>query len=206
MRYLLFISCLFLSACVSPYKKLRPVPGDPSCIIHLKPEFNGVLYKTEVAVVGKHISGLLLIKTMPDSSVRLVFTSETGFKFFDFEFFADSGFKVNYILKQMDKEALIKTLRNDFELILWRNTGIQNPQVLSDGLNHYHVFPREKGVNYYITDTTCTKLVRIEKASKRKPVVEIILQEYHNNIPDSIWIAHKNKTFNFTIALKRLEK
>ena len=69
----------------------------------------------EVDVIGKYLSGLLLLKTMPDSSIRMVFSNEMGFKFFDFEFTPGGGFKVNYIIKKMDRRPVIKTLRQDFD-------------------------------------------------------------------------------------------
>ncbi len=81
MRYLLFINLFFLSACVSQYKGLQNASGDISCIQKFKPVFTSALYNTQVNVVGKHLSGLLLIKTMPDSSIRIVFSNELGFKF-----------------------------------------------------------------------------------------------------------------------------
>jgi hypothetical protein len=44
----------------------------------------------------------------------------------------------------------------------------------------------------------------MERASKRKIVVEAIMKDYINGIPDTIGISHK--TFNFTIGLKRIER
>ncbi|HQY12763.1 MAG TPA: hypothetical protein PK133_11145, partial [Ferruginibacter sp.] len=76
------------------------------------------LYSTTVDVSGNHLSGLLLVKKMPDSSTRMVFSSEMGLSFFDFEFSADGNFKVYSIIKKMNRKAVIKTLRHDFELVL----------------------------------------------------------------------------------------
>jgi hypothetical protein len=84
-----------------------------------------------------------------------------------------------------------------------RNTDVQYASVLSDGTHHYYAFPQEKGSNYYITDTLCSELLRMERASQRKPVVEAVMQHYKNGLPDTIGIKHTG--FNFTIGLKRLE-
>src|ERR1700712_4842391 len=118
MRYLLFISIIFLSACASQYKGLRDTQGDINCVQKFKPVFVSALYNTQVNVIGKHLSGLLLIKTMPDNSIRMVFSNEMGFKFFDFGFGADGKFTVFSIIKQMNKKAVIKTLQKDFELVM----------------------------------------------------------------------------------------
>src|SRR5258708_13414216 len=75
-------------------------------------------YHASVEVVGNHISGLLLIKNMPDSAIRVVFTNEAGITFFDFGFSRDRTFTVHSIIKKLNKKPVVQTLRKDFELIL----------------------------------------------------------------------------------------
>src|SRR3978361_803813 len=117
MRHLLLSSCLFvLVGCSSVYKNLQPATGNINYIQKFKPNFKNALYKAEIDVVGHHLSGLLLIKTLPDSTIRMVFSTEMGYKFFDFAFSPDGDFKVFYVVKQMNKNAVIKTLKKDFEL------------------------------------------------------------------------------------------
>jgi hypothetical protein len=174
-----------------------------NCVQKFKPEFNRVVYKTSADVRKVHISGLLLIKTMPDSSVRIVFTNEMGFPFFDFGFGADTGFRVYQITPGMDKKYLITTLRKDFELILFRNMDSTSSFELRDSLLVYHAYPQPGGINYYITDILCKQLVKIQRASKKKPVVEASFPgNVYGNVPDSILIRHLN--FNFTISLKKI--
>lgn len=168
----------------------------------LKPFFGSALYRTEVDVIGKHLGGLLIIKMMPDSGTRLVFTSEMGLTFFDFGFSKDGQFTVYRIIHQMDKKAVIKTLRKDFELILWEHTDASHMRTLTDGRNRYYGFPQEKGINYYITDSACTRLLRAEKSSNRKPFVVAQWPGFKGGTPDSVVISHTQ--FSFTIALKRL--
>jgi hypothetical protein len=202
MRYLLLISyVVFFFSCSSVYRGMEKTAADPSCVLSFRPQFSKVLYNTKVDVTGKHLSGLLLIKTMPDSSIRLVFSNEMGVKYFDFEFAADGAFKVYYILPQMDKKAVRTTLRKDFELLLMQHLDLhQHFALKKDGLV-YHGFPQEKGNNYYITDSTCS---RLERASRRKPVVVAVMEHFSGGIPDSIGISHTN--FNFNIGLKKLKQ
>lgn len=204
-HYLLLSSCLFfLTACSSVYHGMQHADADPSCLVAFRPTFTRALYNTQVDVVGKHLSGLLLLKQMPDSSTRLVFSNEMGFKYFDFEFSAAGGFKVWYILPQMDKKAVKTTLRKDFALLLMQHLDLKKSFVLKkDGLIYYG-FPQTKGNNYYITDSTCRQLVRVERASRRKPVVTAVMQHYKDGMPDTIGISHAN--FNFTIGLKKLKQ
>lgn len=205
MRFLLLSSCLlFFVGCAAVHKQMQPVNADISKLQKFRPAFTVALYNTKVDVVGNHLSGLLLIKKMPDSSLRMVFSNEMGFKFFDFEFSADGNFKVYSIVKQMNKRSVLKTLRKDFELILMDRLDSSTASTrINNGLL-YHIFPQSKGFNYYITDSTGHELVRLERASKRKTVVEAIMQNYINGIPDTIGISHK--TFDFTIGLKRIER
>jgi hypothetical protein len=205
MNYLLSGSLLFLLLGCSPlHKHMQAVNGSAATLQQFKPSFKVALYNTKVDVVGNHLSGLLLIKKMPDSSTRMVFSNEMGFKFFDFEFAADGSFKVFSVVKQMNRKAVLKTLRKDFELVLMNKLDSASMEIKKEGALIYYIFPQTKGFNYYITDSTGNELIKMERASKRKVVVEAIAKNYVDGVPDSIAIAHK--TFNFTIDLKRIKQ
>jgi hypothetical protein len=205
MRYLLLSSCLFiLVGCSSVYKNLQPVNGDINYIQKFKPDFKSALYKAEIDVVGHHLSGLLLVKTLPDSSVRIVFSNEIGFKFFDFEFRPDGGFKVLYVIKEMDKKPVIKTLKKDFELILLPGKDYKSAYLCKDDHNLYYIFPKSKGSFCYITDLSGTEMKSMKISSPHKSIVQAIMKNYTNGIPDTIGILHKS--FNFTIGLKKIER
>ena len=183
---------------------MQLVSGNAATLQQFRPSFTVALYNTKVDVVGNHLSGLLLIKKMPDSSTRMVFSNEMGFKFFDFEFAADGNFKVYAVVKQMNRKAVLKTLRKDFELVLMNRLDSTSMEVRKDGGLLYYIFPQSKGFNYYITESSGKQLIRMERASNRKVVVEAVAKNYVSGVPDSIAISHK--TFNFTIALKRIEQ
>jgi hypothetical protein len=177
--------------------------GNIHGLAKFKPAFKVALYKTEVDVVGNHLSGLLLIKKMPDSSTRMVFSNEMGIKFFDFEFTTDGNFKVYFVMKKMNKKPVLKTLRKDFELILMEHLDTAAASVrIHNGLIYY-VFPETKGYNYYITDST--GIISLAwKEHQKKNDCTAIMKNYINGTPDTIGISHK--TFNFTIGLKRIER
>jgi hypothetical protein len=205
MRFLLLSSCFFfLAGCSSVYKNLQPTTGNVSAVRKFKPDFKVALYNTEVNVTSHHLSGLLLIKKMPDSSLRMVFSNEMGVKFFDFQFLPDGSFKVFYIIKQMDKKPVITTLMKDFDLVLMRHMNDNTASILKQDGHVYYKFPQSKGFNYYITNTAGDSLIRMERSSKRRPVVVAIMKNYKDGIPDTIGIEHK--TFKFMIGLKRIER
>ncbi|MEO6254537.1 MAG: hypothetical protein ABIO79_14590 [Ferruginibacter sp.] len=183
---------------------MQSASTDISLLQKFKPAFTVALYNTTVDVVGNHLSGLLLIKKMPDSSTRMVFSNEMGFTFFDFEFAAGGQFKVYSITKQMNKSSVIKTLQHDLELILMNNMDNSKASVRTNGGLTYFIFPQTKGFNYYITNNTVGELIRMERASNKKTIVEAVMKNYVNGIPDTIGISHK--TFEFNIGLKRIER
>src|SRR5580765_3482154 len=196
IRFSIFLSGVVLNYSCSQYRHMQRVQSDESCIQKFKPEFDRVVYRTSADVVGKHISGLLFIKFMPDSSTRILFSSETGLSYFDFGFLPDDEFKVFQVTPAMNKKSLIRTLRKDFELILFRNMDSSKHYSLSDSHFVYHAFPQSSGVNYYVTDSNCLQLVKMQRASDKKPVMEaFIYGSLPGNSPDSIVIRHLN--FNF---------
>jgi hypothetical protein len=203
--YLILSSCLLIMLACSPvHKQMQSASADISQLQKFKPAFTVALYNTTVDVVGNHLSGLLLIKKMPDSSTRMVFSNEMGFTFFDFEFASDGKFKVYSITKQLNKRSVIKTLQNDFALILMNNLDNTMASVKTANGLTYFIFPQTKGFNYYITNNTVDELVRMERASNKKTIVEAVMKNYVNGIPDTIGISHK--TFEFNIGLKRIER
>src|SRR5215207_2278735 len=115
MRYLFFsAACIACFCCSSDYHYMNAIQANEDCIAKLTPfRLNTSWYHASVDVVGSHISGLLLIKHMPDSSMRVVFTNEAGVTFFDFGF-NDGNFKVHNIIGQLNKKPVIQTLRKDF--------------------------------------------------------------------------------------------
>jgi hypothetical protein len=121
MRCLLFnsIIALCLLGCASEYAHLQKTDNDANCPSKLLPlVIETSWYDASVDVVGKHISGLLLIKNMPDSSTRVVFTNEAGITFFDFSFSKEGQFSVVSVIKQFDRKVVIQTLEKILPLYL----------------------------------------------------------------------------------------
>jgi hypothetical protein len=203
IRSLIFLNVVFLNLACSQYRYMQKIKTDESCVLLFKPDFVRATYKISVDVVGKHISGLLVMKQMPDSSTRIVFTNEMGFSFFDFGFLPHDRFMVYQIVPQMNKKALVKTLRKDFDLILFRSIDSSKYYALADSNLVYHAFPQSSGINFYITDTHCSQLIKMQRSSNKKPVMEAQLYDGSGgNTPDSISIRHLN--FNFSISLKKI--
>jgi hypothetical protein len=202
---LLLSSLLLCCACGSEYRSLKPVEADPRCIAKLKPAgLQTSWYNAGIDVVGKHISGLLLLKNMPDKSMRIVFTNEAGITFLDFEFSGDHRFTVHHILKQLDKKVVINLLRKDFELLLGIPFQTNDFRAWSSDREVFYGAPEKKETDYFITDMDCASLHRLETGSKRKKKVTLMLYGTDLSRPDSVNLQHH--TFAMRIRLKKIDR
>jgi hypothetical protein len=157
-----------------------------------------------VDVVGRHISGLLLVKEMPDSTTRVVFTNEAGVTFFDFEFGKTGAFKARQVIKQLDRKPVIETLQKDFALALGIpfRQGVEGSWKMGEEV--YFGVHQKKETAYFITGADCASLRRLEIGSRRKPKVTAVLYGSDLTLPDSIVLKHH--TFAMAITLKKLER
>ena len=203
MRYLLLISTIFLFSCSSVYKNITPTEGNPECIQKFKPRFTTDWYDANVDVAGNHISGLMLFKQMPDSSMRIAFTSKSGLKFLDFEFTANGEFISHYVIENLNRKIIINTLKEDFEIMLMRSLGDWPILAYSGSEYIYYSVPHPgEDTDYYVTSKDCTNLVRVEKGGRKK-VLEAFFSNYEGGIPSDITINHT--TFDMKISLTKLE-
>ncbi|RAW00152.1 hypothetical protein [Pseudochryseolinea flava] len=204
MKFLLFSTSILALSCAAPYKALKSVPVDQTCVDKFRPQ--GIAtswYSAGVDVVGKHLSGLLLIKQMPDESQRVVFTSETGVTFFDFEFKAGT-FQVKQAIPQLRRKVVINTLRKDFETLLaipFQQQTI-DASVLGDE-SFYGVTTIGEERAFFVTDDACSVLKRVEVGSK-KPLFSIVSSGASPREPETIAIQHH--TFNMVINLKKITR
>lgn len=161
-------------------------------------------YTASIDVVGKHLSGLLLIKEMPDSSRRVVFTNEAGITFLDFEFNAANQFRVKQVMKQLDYKAVVELLQKDFALMLGIPFTTPPYTAWSSGNEFFYGVTQKKETAYFITGLDCASLRRLELGSRRKRKVTVTFAGSDLRRPDALTIQHY--TFNMVIALKKLER
>jgi hypothetical protein len=105
----------------------------------------------------------------------------------------------------MNKESVKKTLQKDFQLILFNQPlSFFKPQKFSKQKPDEKYFAYSEGENYYyyITNTDCSRLIRMERGSNTRKVLEAFMENMKDGVPESIQIHHKN--FNFDINMKRI--
>jgi hypothetical protein len=202
MKRFLYVSISVLLASCAPSLPIRQsAKVNVECIKKFKPNFKSDLYNASVDVVGNHIGGLVLFKTMTDGSKRVVFTNETGVKFFDFGFETNGSVITHQIIKKLNKKIVVRTLQNDFGLVLMIKVGKETPLAFSEGENLKFIFGIGKNADCIVTNVDCSQLTRIEKgADKPQTIAQLFSDGIH--VPDSIFIEHLN--FNMKITLRHL--
>ncbi|MBS1590390.1 MAG: hypothetical protein JST52_12335 [Bacteroidetes bacterium] len=201
-----FVFLAFFS-CSTPYSKLTQVSNVPFPVWQFKPQFEKELYRC--VVDGRflfkkfHLSGILLLKQFQDNSTRAVFQNEMGFTFFDFEWNQLDSFKVNQIIPQLDKPALIKLLEKDMNLFLMKGLNAHSEADFMANNESLYRFSLDKGFAYFIA--TKDTLKRIENVGKKKVItIKIGEKKSPQSLPSSaIFIHHKA---NFTIKLKAIDE
>jgi hypothetical protein len=206
MRNLLLSSffILLLSAChPGGYSKLsKNSSTGPTPKPLFGENFNSFLFKANISVYGKELSGLLVTKQLAPGDFRVIFTTEMGIKLFDFQF-KDTSFTLHYCIPQFNRPKLLKVIRQDIETLLMNDKDPVYEQ-LSDPATNTTVFRKKDKEHYlYYFQDKNGQLQRIERGSKRSQKVIYHLREYKENFPSSIFIDHKDTRLKMELGLLR---
>lgn len=213
MKHFLRLSSLLLllfAACSAPYKRLQEESANGQSAYIYKPVLDKIVYRCVIngRVVFKkfHLSGILLFKKLENGTVRAIFQNEMGYTFFDFEWDSNDSFIVKQVIPQLDKPALIKTLKKDMNLLLMKGLDRKTEKLYtkSRGKERYYRFTLERGYTYYIEESG--KLARIENAGEKKKVITIDIKgkTTADAMPDTVFFNHHKA--NFTIELNKIEQ
>jgi hypothetical protein len=167
---------------------IKPIADDTS-----------VIYKTAVNAYGRYLSGLLIIKSYSNDDYRMVFTTETGVKLFDFEFKKDEFF-VHYCMDMLNKKPVINLLRNDFSLMLARSF-VDKPvkKTTQDGLE-YHFLKNDNEL--WFINPIGKSITNIKSTSLKGKTKLLITYSYNNStIPSQIILVHKNLNLDMKLDM-----
>jgi hypothetical protein len=199
---LLCLASTLLSGCYVA-KGTKALDMFTKCPPVFTPAVRNATYSTQIDFYKKHLSGLLLFKATGDTTERVVFMTETGFKFFDLEF-TPHHFEVKYIIPSLNKKIIINTLSRDFSYLVMpplENSTHEQPK--SDNSTIFK-FPNGKSYDYYTTDKKCTQLQRILAGNDKKKNLIIDFTGSKDHSPETINIAHQN--LKLTIFLRQISK
>ncbi|AZA81039.1 hypothetical protein C1637_00190 [Chryseobacterium lactis] len=154
------------------------------------------VYKCQMDIYSNHVSGILIIKKLNETTHRVVLTSDFGNKLIDFEI-SDSDFKLNYVLPDLDKKIVINFLKNDFQQLLKRQYPVsesfenENATIyLSkiDRKNYYLFFNKENGL-----------LKQIIYTKNNKEKIDFTFDAKKHIFADSLRLQHKDFKINIKL-------
>lgn len=172
-----------------------------NCPAVFTPAVRTARYTTQIDFYRKHLSGLMVFKATGDTTERVVFMTETGFKFFDLEFTPHTS-SVRYIIPSLNKKIIVNMLTRDLGYLAAappENSAHDQPK--SDN-NTIFKFPRGKGYDYYVADKQCNRLQRIESGTDSKKSLVIDFADGGESGLGTINIAHQN--IKLTIFLRQI--
>lgn len=80
-------------------------------------------YNIQLDFMKHHMSGMLIVRRMPDNEIRIVASTYFGLSLFDFSLRGDK-FNVNSCIEPMKKEKVLKLLEMDFKRLFLSEKGI----------------------------------------------------------------------------------
>lgn len=204
-----FFAAALMGCTLGHYHKLQPLSSlSPASGQMLKPVFSNhadlLLFKTNISIYGKAFSGLLATKQLQPADYRVIFTTELGMKLFDFEF-TDSAFTLHYCVPQFNRQALLKTIQQDIEILLMNRLDPSQVSYFTDRQKNYTIGRITSGKfsdYYFLNNQEINKpLIKIEHAKGQVKKTTFTLDNYMEDIPGHILIQHHNIKLKIELML-----
>lgn len=147
------------------------------------------VYKAAIEVYGNNLGGILIAKKIMPDTHRIVFTTEFGNKLFDFEL-SRGAFKVNFIIDELNRPLILKTLKNDFRL-LFQEVFVVDGQFRYNEQNVYKSTDGNRQ-NFLFTDKTTGLLHKLVHSTRTKDKIIIEYLPETSTFAAKILVAHRN--------------
>ncbi|PQA93521.1 hypothetical protein B0A69_10975 [Chryseobacterium shigense] len=154
------------------------------------------VYKCQMDIYKNHVSGILIIKKLNETTHRVAMTSDFGNKLIDFEI-SENDFKLNYVLPDLDKKIIINFLKNDFRELLKRkfpvSESFENKDAKiflskADNRAYYLFFNKNDGL---------LKSIIYTKNNKEK--IDFTFEAKKHIFADSLNLRHKDFKINIKL-------
>jgi hypothetical protein len=155
------------------------------------------VYKANIEAFGNSFGGIFIVKKLGHKHHRIAFTTELGTKIFDFSF-KDDDFKINHILKELDKKILINILKTDFRVLVKEDSTIEKAFSSKESMLYQTDIDRK----LYFFFMQQGQLHKIIKVKNGKGAVEFLFSEINDDIAKNIQIIHQN--LRLSIHLKSI--
>lgn len=155
------------------------------------------VYRAKIEAYGNEFGGIFILKKIDYNLHRIVLTTDFGFKMLDLEV-SQTTFKVNFILEQLDRKIILKTLEQDFKTLLKPSFEVYETYETHGSL----IFKtRDGNRNYYIFKNKETnQLEKILQTTRTKEKVSFGFVGKNNTFADSITVDHKDLNLNIYLT------
>ena len=147
-------------------------------------------------IYNNHVSGILIIKKINDTTHRVVLTSDFGNKLIDFEI-SEHNFKLNYVLPDLDKKIVINFLKNDFQHLLRReypvNSRFENKE------SNIYLSKLDKKTYYLFFNKKNGLLNQIIYTKNNKEKIDFTFAAKKHIFADSLNLQHKDFKINIKL-------
>jgi hypothetical protein len=154
------------------------------------------VYKCQMDIYKNHVSGILIIKKINETTHRVAMTSDFGNKLIDFEI-SENNFKLNYVLPDLDKKIVINFLKNDFQQLLKK----QYPVTESfENENSKIYFSKIDKKGYYLFFNKENSLLnKIIYTKNNKEKIDFTFDAKKHIFADSLNLQHKDFKINIKL-------
>lgn len=190
--FLLFVSC-------KTYKltDVKPVSNSEKTVENLYFSSNeDYVYKCQMDIYKNHVSGILILKKINETTHRVVLTSDFGNKLIDFEI-SDNNFKLNYVLPDLDKKIVINFLKNDFQQLLKRQYPVN--ESFENENSKIYLSKVDKKIYYLFFNKENGLLKQIIYTKNNKEKIDFTFDAKKHIFADSIDLQHKDFKINIKL-------
>lgn len=196
--FLYSVIILLLGSCKT-YKltDIQPVSGTEKTVENLYfSSAEDYVYKCQMDIYNNHVSGILIVKKINDTTHRVVLTSDFGNKLIDFEI-SEHDFKLNYVLPDLDKKIVINFLKNDFQHLLRKeypvHTRFENKE------SNIYLSKLDKKTYYLFFNKKNGLLNQIIYTKNNKEKIDFTFAAKKHIFADSLNLQHKDFKINIKL-------
>ena len=160
-------------------------------------------YKADISIFGKHLSGILLIKFLNDTTCNSVFLTVPGLKLFDLRLTPDSC-HVNSCIAQLNKPGVLATIEKNIRIFTMLDNYSDSMVCMKEGSYKGVIWRRNTFAGLYdVYQSTEGNIDRIEYFTKkmRKKIV-LTATDFDLTLPNTVNI--RNKRIHLFIHLSQL--
>jgi len=196
---LLYSLILILAVSCKTYKltEAKPVSSSEKMVENLYfSSGEDYVYKCQMDIYKNHVSGILIIKKLNETTHRVALTSDFGNKLIDFEA-SENNFKLNYVLPDLDKKIVINFLKNDFQQLLKKQYPVSES---FENENAKIYLSKIENKSYYLFFSKNNLLKQIIYTKNNKEKIDFTFDAKKHIFADSLNLQHKDFKINIKLV------